>query len=286
MRPFKIGVITDCFQLPVKEGLQKAKELGAEGIQIYAVAGEVCPESMDAHARKAFRAFCSDLGLEISALCGDLGGHGFSRESENANKVDRSNRIAELAADLGTSVVTTHIGVVPEDRSDPTYGVMRSACREMAQHAAGLGVTFAVETGPETATALKTFLEDVDAAGIGVNLDPANLVMVTADDPVQAVHTLKKYIVHTHAKDGVQHQRCNPLEVYNAFADLGIEGFDFGKYFDELPLGEGGVDWDGYLNALEEIGYRGYLTIERETGDNPIADIEKAVAFLRKKITT
>lgn len=282
--PFKVGVLCDSFRLAPRDGMRKAKEVGADGVQVNAVDGEVRHDLMDRSTRRDFKAFCSGLGLEISALCGDLGGHGFQRPSDNPAKIEDSKRIVDMAAELGTTVVTTHIGVVPEDKNAPTYQVMRDVCGQLAQYAQRAGVTFAIETGPEKATTLKAFLDDIGSKGIGVNLDPANLVMVTADDPVQAVYTLKNYIVHTHAKDGVQLQPSDPLKVYGAFAEGGVEGFDFGKLFQEVPLGQGGVKWDAYLHALSDIGYTGYLTIEREVGQNPEADIRQAITFLREKI--
>ena len=161
---------------------------------------------------------------------------------------------------------------------------MRAACRELGDYAESCGVAFAIETGPETAESLAAFLRKVDSKGIGVNYDPANLVMVAGDDPVRGVHALKDFIVHTHAKDGVQYRPCDTEQVYGAFADGGVEDFDFGRHFDEVPLGQGGVDFDAYLAALADVGYQGYLTIEREVGDNPEADIRMAVEFLRAKI--
>ncbi len=287
MYKFKIGVMSDGFRLAPRDGVRKAKEVGADGIQVSAVAGEISPEAMDQHTRGEFKAFCAGLGLEISALCGDLGGHGFQRADENVAKVERSKRIVDLAVDLGTAVVTTHIGVVPEDKRAPVYANLLAACRELGEYAAMTGVTFAIETGPEKATTLKAFLDDVGSKGIGVNLDPANLVMVTGDDPVRAVHTLKGYIVHTHAKDGVQLKPSDPVQVYGAFAEGGIEGLsvsDVGQLFKEVPLGQGGVPWDAYLKALADIGYGGYLTIEREVGEDPERDIREAVGFLRARL--
>lgn len=281
----KIGVMTDCFRLPPREGIAKAKELGADGLQVYAVRGEICPEAMDAAARQDLRAYCADMGLEIAALCGDLGGHGFQLADENPGKIERSKRIVDLAVDLGTAVVTTHIGVVPEDASSQRYEIMRSACRELGEHAASRGVTFAIETGPETASRLKAFLEAVDSKGIGVNLDPANLVMVVRDDPVEAVRTLGPWIVHTHAKDGRNLKPCDPEVVYGAFAKGGVEGLNIGELFTEVPLGEGDVNFDTYLPALAEAGFEGFLTIEREVGDDPARDIAAAIDFLRGKIS-
>jgi sugar phosphate isomerase/epimerase len=241
---------------------------------------------MDRSTRRNFKAFCRDLGLEISALCGDLGGHGFLRASENPMRIEESKRIVDLAADVGTRVVTTHIGVVPDDSNTETYKTLLAACRELGRYAEHAGITFAIETGPEKATTLKRFLDEVGSKGVGVNLDPANLVMVTGDDPVQAVHTLKQYIVHTHAKDGVQLQPSDPVQVYGAFADAGIKGLEtsFAQHFQEVPLGQGSVDWDAYLKALQDVGYAGYLTVEREVGEQPEADIREAIQFLRAKI--
>ena len=96
---------------------------------------------------------------------------------------------------------------------------------------------------------------------MAVNYDPANLTMCVADDAVKGVYTLQKYIVHTHAKDGLR----------------GTE-----PPYVEVPLGTGDVDWPAYLKALDEIGYRGFLTIERECGENPLADIRTAAEFLKK----
>jgi L-ribulose-5-phosphate 3-epimerase len=282
--PFKIGVMNDSFRLPLREGLRKAALLGAAGVQAYAVEGEMAPEALDAAARRELRAFVEDLGLEFSALCGDLGGHGFERADENTEKIARSKRIVDLAVDLGAPVVTTHIGVVPEKRTDPAYAVMREACRELGAYAGARGIVFAIETGPEPAGTLRAFLGDVDSRGIGVNLDPANFVMVTREDPVSAVHVLGPHIVHTHAKDGVALAPCDPTEVYHAFAEGGIEGFDMGRLFNEVPLGEGEVDWDAYLQALASEGFAGYLTIEREVGDDPGEDIRAAVTFLAGRI--
>lgn len=282
----KIGIISDSFRLSAREGIAKARELCAEGVQIYTVQGEICPENLDFSDREDLKAYCSSLNLEIAALCGDFGGHGFLREDENITKTKKSKDIVDLAVDLGTKVVTTHIGVVPANRKSKSYEVLLKACREIGYYAFAKGVTFAIETGPEIAAHLKDFLIDADSKGMGVNLDPANLVMVTGDDPVQAVYTLKDYIVHTHAKDGVKLQDCDPVAVYNSFAEGGVEGLNIGELFNEVPLGEGAVDWDKYLAALVDIGYDGFLTIEREVGDDPSADIAKAVQFLQEKIET
>lgn len=283
----KIGVIVDSFGVGVRQGLLKAKEVGADGVQIYAVSGEMDPDNLSTEARKELKEYIASLGLEISALCGDLGGHGFQDKNANPAKVEKSKRILDLAVELGTNIVTTHIGMVPQDENSEVYKTMLGACEELSNYASSLNAYFAIETGPETAAHLKAFLDKLSSNGLSVNFDPANMVMVTGDDPVEGVKLLKDYIVHTHVKDGVRYREVDPREIYGA---LGYEPMDHGKIaqmvasgeiFAELPLGEGKVDFDNYFKALQEIGYKGYLTIEREVGTQPEVDIRKAVQFIQ-----
>ena len=123
-------------------------------------------------------------------------------------------------------------------------------------------------------------MDDLGSKGVAVNFDPANFVMVTVDDPVKGVYTLSEYIVHTHAKDGIKLVDCDPEVVYGLIEEE-ISG---GDKFREVPLGKGKVNFVNYLKALEEVGYRGFLTIEREVGANPAQDIKKAVTYLKNLI--
>lgn len=278
-----IGVMADSFRSPtIREGILKAKEIGAQGVQIYAVGGPMHPDNMSGNQRRELREYIEDLGLAISALCGDLGGHGFAIASDNPSKIEISKKIMDLAIELGTSVVTTHIGVVPNDPTHPRYRILQDACENLGEYGDTVGARFAIETGPETAATLKSFLDSLSSKGVRVNYDPANLVMVTGDDPAAGAKTLGDYIVHTHAKDGVMLKKSDPEVVYNAFAEGGIEDLRIEEYFRETPLGDGDVDFATYINALDEIGYTGFLTIEREAGDDPEGDIQKAVEFLKK----
>lgn len=276
MKKFPIGIIINSFRTDIPTSVRKAAECGAQGIQVYSTHGEMAPENLSPEKRREFLNLVKDNGLIISALCGDLGGGGFIHKDLNKERVEKSKRILDLAKDLETDIVTTHIGVVPSDPNHDRYKIMQEACHELAEYADSIDAHFAVETGPETSAVLKGFLDSLDSTGVGVNLDPANLVMVTGDDPVQAVHNLKKYIVHTHAKDGKQIFYRDPEIVYGIKKDVIVTD----DSFLEVPLGEGSVDFPKYLAALEEIGYNGFLTIEREVGDKPEVDIKAAVDFL------
>lgn len=279
MYKFPIGVMLDSFRLPAEDAIKKAAEIGAQGLQMYATSGEFAPENMDSSKRRELLDMVKTNGLVFSALCGDLG-MGFVNKELNPSLIEKSKRILDLAKELETNVVTTHIGVVPADKNHERYKIMQEACFELSRYADSLDAHFAIETGPEIAATLKGFLDDLGSRGVAVNFDPANFVMVTGDDPVKGVYTLKDYIVHTHAKDGKNLRKCNPEVIYRIIDEEANQG----DAYIELPLGEGDVDFDNYLKALDEIGYRGFLTIEREVGDNPVADIDKAMKFLNDRI--
>ena len=252
----KIGVMIESFRLGVREGIKKAAEIGADGFQIYVTSGDMEPSRMNRTARQDFVHFVANQGLVISALCGDYG-HGFLDSAKNDELVAKSKACVDLAVDLGTHVVTTHIGTLPEDENDPKWRVCYQAISELSEYGEPKGVYFATETGPECAEHLLRFLEAIPTTGIKANYDPANLVM-NGFDALGGVKVLKDYIVHTHAKDGVR-----------------VDGKP-----KEVPLGEGDVNFQKYLAVLDEIGYDGFLTIEREVGDDPVRDIVRAVDFL------
>ena len=280
MYRFPIGVILESFRMERSAAIRQAAALGAQGIQMYATYGANAPESLTAADRRALLDEVKSNGLVFSALCGDLG-RGFGNKELNPELIEKSKRILDLAKDLETDVVTTHIGVVPDDPTHDRYKIMQEACYELSRYADSLGAHFAIETGPETAVILKGFLDSLGSRGVAVNLDPANLRMVTGDDPVKAVYTLRDYIVHTHAKDGRQLQVIKPEQFYGGTLPEELKGVPL---FEEVPLGTGQVDFPNYLKALEEIGFKGFLTIEREVGDNPAADIQTAVTFLTNTI--
>jgi sugar phosphate isomerase/epimerase len=261
----KIGVIIDSLRLGAKKGIAKAAELGVDGFQIFVTGGEMAPESMTADDRREFKAYVRSKGLVISALCGDLG-KGFLDPKANPEVVRRSKLFLDQAVDLGTTIVTTHIGFLPHDEKAREWEIALEAVAELSRYAESRGCFFASETGPESPVLLKKFLDRVPGKGIKANYDPANFIMLGPYDHIGGVKVLKDYIVHTHAKDGVCLLK-NEAGGMNQFV--------------EVPLGEGGVAFKYYLKALDDIGYNGFLTIEREVGADPVADVAQAVRFLR-----
>lgn len=254
----KIGLISDSLRLSFPESIARASKLGVSGVQKYLTYGEFSAENMTAAKIAEIKDIMNSNGLVFSAICGDFG-----LNLDDDTVVDKSKAVLVAAKELGCNIVTTHIGHL-YDAEDEHIEKTRKNARALAEFADSIGSVFAAETGTEKAVVLKSFLDSLGAKGLRVNFDPANLVMVAGDDPVAAVYTLKDYIVHTHAKDGIKTGDTSFLEV---------------------PLGTGGVDWNKYLAALNDIGYTGYLTIEREVGDKPEDDITMAVDFLKDKLS-
>ncbi len=283
MYNFPIGIITDSFRTSAAEAIVKAAKCGANGVQMYATTGELAPENMTREKLSEIKTLLSDNGLVVSAICGDLG-RGFGNKELNPELIEKSKKILELAKELGTNIVTTHIGVVPSDKNHERYKIMQEACYSLAEFADSMNSHFAVETGPETPDILKAFLDSLGSKGVAVNYDPANIVMVTKADPVKGVYTLKDYIVHTHAKDGVNLYYKDPEIIYRVIPHIIKDGENTGPSFEEVPLGTGSVNFVELLKAYDDIGYKGFLTIEREVGPDPAKDIMDAAKFLKKII--
>jgi sugar phosphate isomerase/epimerase len=276
-----LGVLVECFGLGLRGGIERAAQLGLGCVQVSVGSGEAAPDNLSAAQRKDLLAFVKDHGMVISSLCGDIGGHGLMRAEENDYRYEVHKKQADLAAELECSVITTHIGIIPPEPAHPRYDVLLEACSRIGAYALNNGVRFAIETGPEPSTVLLGFLERIPDGSVGVNMDPANLAMITGDDPVAAVHRLKGRIVHTHVKDGKLLAYFGAERVYTAFAEGGITDERMKHCFLETPLGQGSVDFAAYFTALRDIGYDGWNAIEREVGDDPARDIELAMEYLR-----
>ena len=250
----KVGILVDNLLLPIREGIEKAAEMGADGFQVFVTGGEMLAANMGPTERSEFIKFYRDLGLTLSALCADFG-RNLGNPDHVADVIPKLRDSVDQAIDLDTRVITTHIGGLPEDRSAPAWEIMPRVLNEIGQYASKRGVVFATETGVEPGDRLRKMLDNLDTDGIRVNFDPANLVM-NGFDHLQAARDLAPYVVHTHAKDGR-------------------------KGVGELPLGEGDVNYPEYVAVWRSLGYDGFFAIERESGDDRVGDVKRAVKFLK-----
>lgn len=173
---------------------------------------------------------------------------------------------AEFTARLGVQNMITHVGYIPEDPNHPEYRSLVTTLRYLAQHCQRLGINFLFETGQETPVTLLRTIEDIGLPNVGVNLDPANLILYGKGNPVDALDVIGKYVRDVHAKDG----------------RYPTTGRHLGE---ETPLGQGKVNFPALIAGLKALGYDGPLTIEREiSGDQQTRDILAAKELLEKLI--
>lgn len=169
---------------------------------------------------------------------------------------------ADFANKLGVENVVTHMGFIPENPYDPQYEPFCDAVREVARHLKENGQYLLFETGQETPVTMLRCFETVGMDNLGVNLDTANVILYGKANPVDSLDVFGKYVRNLHAKDGL----------------YPVNGHELGR---ETRIGDGKVDFRGVIGKLHELGYDGYVTIEREiSGEQQIADIRHAKEYL------
>jgi sugar phosphate isomerase/epimerase len=187
---------------------------------------------------------------------------GLVPEDTRGERLVHACRMSNWAREAGIDAVTSHIGFIPEDPNDPRYEPFLRMMQAFCAYCRDNGQTFAFETGQETAQTLKRVIDDIGLDNVGINLDPANLILYGKSRPMDVVELLAPDVFNTHCKDGV-------------WPEPG------GKLGREVPLGEGEVRIRELIPALFRLGYRGPLTIEREIGgDEQIRDILRAKELL------
>jgi sugar phosphate isomerase/epimerase len=257
----KIGIRLESLRLPLRRSLQEAEQLGVTGVQVDAV-GDLSPNQLSQTGRREFLHLLRSHNLELTALGCPLR-RGLDATQDQQPRIEHVRKVLSLSFDLGPRIVIVQAGRVPEDAGDPRMRVLTESLQALGQHGDRTGTTLALESGLESGATLRQFLDRFDTSGLGVNFDPANLVM-HGFDPLASARALQGKVVHAHAKDA---------RAANA-----------SRAAQEVPVGHGDIEWIGLLGALEEIEYRGWLVIEQETGDNRLADIAASVKFLRRLI--
>ena len=272
MEKWPIGVFTSIDAgLGVK--IEVAHELGVPTIQLHAPA----KETRTAENAEKFLAYLSELGITLTAVFGGFEGESYADiptvvktvgivpPALRAARVQEMKEIADFAHMLQCDVVALHLGFIPHDKSDPLYGDVVEVTRDILDHCKHNNQNLHLETGQETAAGLLEFISDVKRDNLFINFDPANMILYGTGEPIEALRQVGALVRSVHCKDATWAD--NP-------------GVEWGA---EVALNDGAVGMEDYLRTLDEIGYTGPLTIEREIPQDPErqkAEIGNAVNLL------
>jgi sugar phosphate isomerase/epimerase len=272
MEKWPIGVFTSVDAgLGVK--LEVAHDLGVPTIQMHA------PHKASRTQANAdrFLARLREFNIQLTCVFGGFDGESYADiptvsrtvglvpPETRAARTAEMKEIADFAKLLGCNVVALHLGFVPHETDSPLYREVIEVTRDVCDHCKANGQSLHLETGQETADGLLHFIHDVQRDNLFINFDPANMILYGTGEPIEALRKVGKYVRSIHCKDGKWAK--NP-------------GQEWGQ---EVPLGEGDVNMELYLRTLQEIGYNGPLTIEREIPQEPErqkAEIGHAVGLL------
>jgi sugar phosphate isomerase/epimerase len=169
----------------------------------------------------------------------------------------RMERAAPLARTLALPLVTFHAGFIPADGDDPVFARVLERMGVASRIFGGVGAAVGMETGQEAAATLFAFLTTLGDRNVGVNFDPANMLLYGSGDPIAALQRLLPHVKQVHLKDAVPSGKP-------------------GEWGDEVPLGQGDVEWPAFFAALRGANYKGQLVIEREAGGSRTDDIRTA----------
>jgi sugar phosphate isomerase/epimerase len=255
----KIGVVLESMGVPLRQGLPAAARLGVGGLQVDAM-GDLGPDRLTETGRRELKNLLRTYNQQLTALNLPFR-RGFDDPENQQVRIDYARKAMSLAFELGPRVVIAQCPKLPGENEAGRANLLREALTDLGRHGDRVGSVLALEIGLDPPEAVAAYLDSFDVGSLKVNYDPAN-VLVNGFDPVKGIIPLHRRIAHTHARDA----RRNSVS----------------RGAQEVPLGAGDVDWLSYIASLAAVEYRGWLTIERETGTDRLADVERAVGFLRR----
>ncbi|MCK4423449.1 MAG: sugar phosphate isomerase/epimerase [Candidatus Omnitrophica bacterium] len=267
-----LGVMVHITEDPEKD-LQKVKDMGFPTCQIQNPSADYVAGPKSEELCRKLEEAIKKTGVKISSVFIMYEGHiwdlkdgprtiGLVPENTRAQRLEHACNISDWAKKIGIDTVTSHIGFIPIEAEGLLYKGFIETMKEFTAHCAKNNQIFAFETGQEPPHVLRRTIDDIGADNIGVNLDPANLLLYGMGKPLEAVEAFGEFVVNTHCKDGKW-----PI--------------GDGNLGQEMPLGQGDVNFPELITALYKKGFRGPLTIEREiSGDQQTKDILAAKELL------
>jgi L-ribulose-5-phosphate 3-epimerase len=253
----KVGICAWNLKQQLLESILTAGELGADCVQLMAAGGHF-PWPPDRHTLARVTAAAEEAGVEIASFAGGFGN--IAQDGTLEERLEWATSVLALAGDMGVGIVTSHVGTIADNLDSPAGAVMLSQLERLGAEAERRAIKMGIETGPESPQTMAAALERLSIPALGVNYDPANLLMAGLDW-LGGINVLGRWIVHVHAKD----------------ARLRADGKP-----QQTPFGHGNVDVRAFISELRHVGFDGYVTLERESGEERLRDMRIGLAVLRR----
>ena len=256
--PMKIGVSLASLRQPLRMAVQTARRLGASAVELEAQ-GDLRPSQMTDTALRQLRKVLSDADLKVCAIHFPTR-RGFNNIDGLDRRISATKDVMRMAYQLRAPLVVNRIGQVPEETGGPGWELLMETLHDLAAHGDRVGATFAARTGSEDGATLANLLAALPEGAIGVDFDPASLI-INNHSATESLQALGHYVHQLRARDGVR----------DLAQGRGVE----------TPLGRGTADFPALIGLLEDFGFRGYYTVDREDARDPIPETQNAVQFLR-----
>lgn len=240
--------------MPFRRSLLEAQRLGVAVVNV-AAQGDLTPQNLSQSGRREVRHLLRSHNLELSAVFCPLR-HGFDVAQNQEPRIEFVRQVMSLAFDLGPRLVIVQPGAIPEKIEDAHFPLVRDAMEALARHGDRTGTQLALDTGRESPTALTELLARFDTGSLGINLNPANL-LVNGHNVYESIRIFRGHIFHADAQDA---RRVSPNRTAT------------------VPVGHGDIDWMLLLGTLEEVEYRGAIDV---LGDD-VGELAAGVAVLRR----
>src|SRR5262245_18989395 len=259
MKPLRIGIVVESTGLPLRQAVAEAAKMGAAGVQVDAV-GDLSPDALGETGRREFRNLLRSFNQDLAALNVPLR-RGLDVAEHLQPRLEHVRKVMQLAFDLGSRRVVVPCPKIPDDEASPRAQLLRESLLALGPYGDRVGSVLALEIGFDPAEKVKQYLAGFDTGSLKVTYDPANMLL-HGHDPLANLAPLQGWLAHVHARDA-----------RSAGLSRGLQ---------EVPLGAGDIDWMAFTATLQVLEYDGFLVVEREQGENKLADVTNGVKFLKR----
>jgi len=252
----KVALDTICLaKRPIEEAIDVAIKTGYEAVELYSDgwAGRHVPSSMSRESARELKRKLDDAGLSCCAISTYVGGNGFNviNEDEIQKQMDDCKKYIAIAHALECP----SLRAMPGSKKSNEMARSANLLERFANLDEDINLLVEIHFGGliETAEDAVRYLEPLEGDNVGVIYDPGNMAVNGAEFGADDVRRLGKRLLHAHIKDMAEVSKNTP------------GSFEYGgRAFAWVPMGRGKVKYKEIFDAMAEMQYGGYLSIECE----------------------